>query len=85
MNFLFSLRYADVDYLFLIQDYKRNAFMEADLRCTSAIQSMEKQLRAACHASNANMDNVVKVGYLWIYIFRLDVPRMEVPVVLVGC
>ncbi|CAF2091248.1 unnamed protein product [Brassica napus] len=42
-------------------DYKRNAFMEADLRCTSAIQSMEKQLRAACHASNANMDNVVKV------------------------
>ncbi|KAF8092947.1 hypothetical protein N665_0395s0011 [Sinapis alba] len=43
------------------QDYKKNAFMEADLRCTSTIQSMEKQLRAACHASNANMDNVVKV------------------------
>ncbi|KAG2261892.1 hypothetical protein Bca52824_068971 [Brassica carinata] len=42
-------------------DYKKNAFMEADLRCTSAIQSMEKQLRAACHASNANMDSVVKV------------------------
>ncbi|ESQ39741.1 hypothetical protein EUTSA_v10000755mg [Eutrema salsugineum] len=42
-------------------DYKKNAFMEADLRCTSTIQSMEKQLRAACHASNANMDNVVKV------------------------
>ncbi|KAF8118602.1 hypothetical protein N665_0004s0083 [Sinapis alba] len=42
-------------------DYKRNAFMEADLRCTSTIQSMEKQLRAACHASNANMDSVVKV------------------------
>ncbi|KAF3486534.1 hypothetical protein F2Q69_00055411 [Brassica cretica] len=45
-------------------DYKRNAFMEADLRCTSAIQSMEKQLRAACHASNANMDNVVKKNSL---------------------
>nr|VDD30371.1 unnamed protein product [Brassica oleracea] len=43
------------------EDYKKNAFMEADLRCTSTIQSMEKQLRAACHASNANMDNVVKV------------------------
>ena len=43
--------------------------MEADLRCTSTIQSMEKQLRAACHASNANMDNVVKVGYLRTYYF----------------
>ncbi|CAH2046241.1 unnamed protein product [Thlaspi arvense] len=43
------------------EDYKKNAFMEADLLCTSTIQSMEKQLRAACHASNANMDNVVKV------------------------
>uniref|UniRef100_A0A1J3I2B1 Interferon-induced guanylate-binding protein 2 n=1 Tax=Noccaea caerulescens TaxID=107243 RepID=A0A1J3I2B1_NOCCA len=43
------------------EDYKKNAFMEADLRCSSTIQRMEKQLRAACHASNANMDNVVKV------------------------
>ncbi|XP_010494772.1 PREDICTED: guanylate-binding protein 3 [Camelina sativa] len=43
------------------EDYKKNAFMEADLRCTTTIQRMEKQLRAACHASNANMDNVVKV------------------------
>ncbi|KAJ0240684.1 Guanylate-binding family protein [Hirschfeldia incana] len=42
-------------------DYRKNAFMEADMRCTSTIQSMEKQLRAACHASNANMDSVVKV------------------------
>lgn len=36
--------------------------MEADLRCSSAIQSMEKRLRAACHASDANIDNVVKVS-----------------------
>ncbi|CAN8267356.1 unnamed protein product [Cochlearia groenlandica] len=43
------------------EDYKKNAFMEADLQCQSTIQRMEKQLRAACHASNANMDNVVKV------------------------
>ncbi|XP_038690047.1 guanylate-binding protein 1-like [Tripterygium wilfordii] len=43
------------------EDYKRNAFMEADLQCSSAIQSMEKRLRAACFASNANIDNVVKV------------------------
>ncbi|CAN1810619.1 Guanylate-binding protein 6 [Linum perenne] len=43
------------------QDYKRNAFMEADMRCSSNIQSMEKRLRAACHSSDANLDKVVKV------------------------
>ncbi|XP_011001219.1 PREDICTED: guanylate-binding protein 3-like [Populus euphratica] len=43
------------------EDYKRNAFMEADLRCSNTIQNMEKRLRAACHASDANVDNVVKV------------------------
>ncbi|KAG5247000.1 guanylate-binding family protein [Salix suchowensis] len=44
-----------------LEDYKRNAFMEADLRCSNAIQNMEKRLRAACHASDANVDNIVKV------------------------
>ncbi|KAK8618453.1 hypothetical protein V6N13_132445 [Hibiscus sabdariffa] len=43
------------------EDYKRNAFMEADLQCSNAIQSMGKRLRAACHASDASIDNVVKV------------------------
>ncbi|KAI9087713.1 hypothetical protein K1719_030345 [Acacia pycnantha] len=43
------------------EDYKRNAFMEADLRCSNAILSMEKRLRAACHSSEASIDNVVKV------------------------
>ncbi|KAJ7968616.1 Guanylate-binding protein like [Quillaja saponaria] len=43
------------------EDYKRNAFMEADLRCSNAIQSMEKRLRAASHDSDASIDNVVKV------------------------
>ncbi|KDP21017.1 hypothetical protein JCGZ_21488 [Jatropha curcas] len=43
------------------EDYKRNAYMEAELRCSSAIQTMEKRLRAACYASDANMDNVLKV------------------------
>ncbi|KAF8035978.1 hypothetical protein BT93_C1869 [Corymbia citriodora subsp. variegata] len=43
------------------EDYRRNAFMEADLRCSHAIQSMEKRLRAACHTPDANIDNVVKV------------------------
>ncbi|KAJ1402105.1 P-loop containing nucleoside triphosphate hydrolase [Sesbania bispinosa] len=43
------------------QDYKRNAFMEADLQCSNAIHSMEKRLRAACNASEARIDNVAKV------------------------
>uniref|UniRef100_A0A0A0KI62 GB1/RHD3-type G domain-containing protein n=1 Tax=Cucumis sativus TaxID=3659 RepID=A0A0A0KI62_CUCSA len=43
------------------EDYKRNAYTEADLQCTNAIQSMEKRLRVACHASDANINNVVKV------------------------
>ncbi|PPR96058.1 hypothetical protein GOBAR_AA24612 [Gossypium barbadense] len=44
------------------EDYKRNAFMEADMRCSNAIESMGKRLRAACHASDASIDNVVKVS-----------------------
>ncbi|KAK9092728.1 hypothetical protein Syun_027639 [Stephania yunnanensis] len=43
------------------EDYKRNAFMEADLKCSNAIQGMEKKLRAACHAPDAKVDHVVKV------------------------
>ncbi|KAJ4839705.1 hypothetical protein Tsubulata_012685 [Turnera subulata] len=43
------------------EDYKRNAFMEADLQCSNSIQSMEKRLRAACHASDSTIDKVVKV------------------------
>lgn len=45
-----------------MQEYKKNAFIEAELRCSNAIQNMEKRLRAACHASDANVDNVVKVS-----------------------
>ncbi|TXG47472.1 hypothetical protein EZV62_026766 [Acer yangbiense] len=45
----------------LMQDYKRNVFMEAEIQCSKAMQSMEKRLRAACHSSDANIDNVVKV------------------------
>ncbi|KAL2627413.1 hypothetical protein AAZV13_07G171500 [Glycine max] len=39
----------------------KDAFMEADLQCSNAIQSMEKRLRAACNASDAKIDNVAKV------------------------
>ncbi|KAK2642349.1 hypothetical protein Ddye_024112 [Dipteronia dyeriana] len=44
----------------LMQDNKRNIFMEAEIQCSKAIQSMEKRLRAAYHSSDANLDNVVK-------------------------
>lgn len=43
------------------EDYKRNAYMESDIRCSNAIKNMEKKLRAACHASDAKIDDVVKV------------------------
>ncbi|CAB4282143.1 unnamed protein product [Prunus armeniaca] len=42
-------------------DCKRNAYMEAELQCSNGIQSMERKLRIACHASDANIDNVLKV------------------------
>ncbi|XP_057948927.1 uncharacterized protein LOC131144354 isoform X1 [Malania oleifera] len=43
------------------EDYKRNAFMEAELRCSNSIQYMEKKLRAACLAPDAKLDQVIKV------------------------
>ncbi|ESR62657.1 hypothetical protein CICLE_v10014139mg [Citrus x clementina] len=42
------------------EDHKKNVYMEADIRCSSAIQSMERKLRAACHSLDASIDNVVK-------------------------
>ncbi|XP_068665199.1 uncharacterized protein [Aristolochia californica] len=41
------------------EDYKRNAFVEADLRCSNAIQNMEKKLRAACNFPDAKLDQVI--------------------------
>lgn len=66
-----------------MQDYKRNAYMEADLRCSSAIQSMEKRLRAACHASDANIDNVVKVSIHFLVLKH--VKCLEEKIILASC
>ncbi|PQM36249.1 hypothetical protein Pyn_29033 [Prunus yedoensis var. nudiflora] len=33
----------------LFTDCKRNAYMEAELQCSNAIQSMERKPRIACH------------------------------------
>ncbi|KAI3731766.1 hypothetical protein L1987_62955 [Smallanthus sonchifolius] len=43
------------------EDYKRNAFREAYLQCSNAIQSMEKELRKACQAPSTKLDDVLKV------------------------
>ncbi|OMO51426.1 hypothetical protein COLO4_37677 [Corchorus olitorius] len=43
------------------EDYKRNAFLEADLKCLNAIQSMEKKLIVACQVPDANTDHVVRI------------------------
>ncbi|WVZ02337.1 hypothetical protein V8G54_023143 [Vigna mungo] len=54
------LEWTETITVFVAPDYRRNAFMEADLQCSNAIQSMEKRLRAACNASDAKIDNVAK-------------------------
>lgn len=43
----------------VFQDYKTNALREADLRCLSSIQGLEKKLRAASQVPNAKLDDVV--------------------------
>ncbi|KAM7525066.1 hypothetical protein LguiA_014968 [Lonicera macranthoides] len=43
------------------EDFKKDAFREAYLQCSNAIQSMEKELRTACRTPHAKVDNVLKV------------------------
>ncbi|XP_030511608.1 guanylate-binding protein 3-like [Rhodamnia argentea] len=43
------------------EEGKMNAFMEADSRCSLAIQSMENKLRAACHTPDADVFTVGEV------------------------
>ncbi|XP_006361041.1 guanylate-binding protein 1 [Solanum tuberosum] len=43
------------------EELKKDAFREAYLQCSNAIQDMEKELRLACHAPDANIDSVLKV------------------------
>lgn len=49
--------------MFRLQDFRRNAFIEADMLCSNSIQTMEKRLRAACHNPDSNVDNVIKVDF----------------------
>ncbi|KAL4204729.1 hypothetical protein AMTRI_Chr01g133480 [Amborella trichopoda] len=43
------------------EDYKTNAFREADLMCSDAIHNIEKRLRSACYLPDAKFDQVLKV------------------------
>ncbi|CAH9137874.1 unnamed protein product [Cuscuta epithymum] len=43
------------------EDIKKDAFREAFLQCSNAIQDMERELRMACHAPDAKIDGVLKV------------------------
>ncbi|KAL9380342.1 hypothetical protein Peur_025999 [Populus x canadensis] len=43
------------------EDYKRNAFIEADIQCLNAIQNMERKLKAACQVDDAKIERVVMV------------------------
>ncbi|XP_066321680.1 uncharacterized protein [Miscanthus floridulus] len=43
------------------QDYKKNAFLEADKQCSNAIHNMEKKIRAACTAPGVKVSAVIQV------------------------
>ncbi|CAN6231439.1 unnamed protein product [Urochloa humidicola] len=43
------------------QDYKKNAFLEADKQCSNALQNMEKKIRAACTAPGVKVSAVIQV------------------------
>ncbi|XP_009631624.1 uncharacterized protein LOC107826318 isoform X1 [Nicotiana tabacum] len=43
------------------EELKKDAFREAYLRCSNAIEDMEKELKVACHAPHGNIDGVLKV------------------------
>eukprot|EP00252_Welwitschia_mirabilis_P006983 TRINITY_DN1796_c0_g2_i1.p1 TRINITY_DN1796_c0_g2~~TRINITY_DN1796_c0_g2_i1.p1 ORF type:complete len:846 (+),score=251.56 TRINITY_DN1796_c0_g2_i1:162-2699(+) len=42
------------------EEFKRNAFREAEMKCTSTIQDMDKKLHALCYAPNARLDQVLQ-------------------------
>ncbi|KAK3152840.1 hypothetical protein QOZ80_2BG0164220 [Eleusine coracana subsp. coracana] len=43
------------------QDYKRNAFLEADKQCSTVIKNMERKIRAACSAPGVKVSGVIQV------------------------
>lgn len=45
--------------------------MEADIKCSNLIHSMETRLRAACNASDAKIDNVAKVNVV-VLMLNMD-------------
>jgi enamine deaminase RidA (YjgF/YER057c/UK114 family) len=45
-----------------------------DVQTSNTIHNMEKRLRAVCHASDANVDNVVKVSIFFNCIINNKLP-----------
>ncbi|AQK92152.1 Guanylate-binding protein 2 [Zea mays] len=43
------------------EDYKRNAFLEADLQCSNRVQNMESKVRAACNRPDAKLDDIIRL------------------------
>ncbi|EPS69202.1 hypothetical protein M569_05564, partial [Genlisea aurea] len=54
------------------EDIRKDSFREASLQCTNAIESMGKELRAACHAPDAKIDSVFRVSLMALLNKQLE-------------
>eukprot|EP00249_Psilotum_nudum_P023424 c28867_g1_i1 orf=314-3514(+) len=43
------------------EEYKRKVYMEAEVKCSKAVESIDEKLRAACHSPAATLDQVLQV------------------------
>ncbi|KAG1346772.1 guanylate-binding protein 5 [Cocos nucifera] len=66
------------------EDFKRDAFMEADLISSNIIQSMEMKLQDACRVPNAKLDDVIQSSILNFLFFFLSKSQDLNPDVLKG-
>ncbi|GER41636.1 guanylate-binding family protein [Striga asiatica] len=67
------------------EDIKKDAFREAYLLCSKTIENMEKELRSACHAPEANIDDVVKASLCSITVENKVVAILGVETVNTLC
>lgn len=52
-----------------MQGIRKDAFREAYVQCSNAIQSMESELRKACHGPDVKVENVIKVRIFFPIFF----------------
>lgn len=60
-----------------MQDYKTNAFIEADIQCLNAIQNMERKLKAACQVDDAKIERVAIVCVLTVFCIYLFILKFS--------